>query len=256
MPLTDRSQAQESGFAQVKAALQKFKGTVTKAEFGKWGGKLVDDEGKPLPPKEFLEINTTDIEVLEVTEELSMAVDEWNFRVNCSDYKGSFWVERFLESADKFKLLVPDDLVGKRITWEKVTLEATGKDGVPKPQFNSTNYVIVAMEGAVAAAKPKVIAKVAPVARVAVPAATPDPFTAPVVAQEAPVQPDPMNEALKLAIGKTEAQFRTAVTLNPLFMNSPLLALAKSGAITLSLVHDGKLVVVKQGTKDVYALPS
>lgn len=229
MPLTDRSQAKEAGFAQVRAALQKFEGTVASVEFGMWGGKLIDeDTGKPIPPKEFLEILCTDVEVLEVTEELSMPVDEWTFRVNCSDYKGSFWVEKFLESADMHKLLIPDDLIGKRVIWEKVSMTFN----IRGREVTQTNYVITEVKDAPKAA-PKVVSKdEAP------------PAPAEVSQPDIPV-PDPMDVALNLAIGKTEAQFRTAIALDPQFINSPLLALAKAGAITQALVNDGKLVIVE-----------
>ena len=101
MPITKREEAKESGFAQVREAMLSFAGDVVSAEFGQWGGKLIDeDTGKPILPREFLEVSCVNVEVLEVTEELVMAIDEWNFRVNCSDFKGSFWVEKFLESAD------------------------------------------------------------------------------------------------------------------------------------------------------------
>ncbi len=243
-PLTDRSQAKESGFAQVRAALQKFEGTVTSAEFGQWGGTLVDDNGKPVPPKEFLEVETTEVEVLEVTEELAMSIDEWNFRVNCSDFEGSFWVESFLESADKFKIQIPDELVGKRIVFEKVTLESFDKKGNPTPKFNATNFVIAGVKKTAQAA-PKVVVK----------------NPAPAV-EEVEVEPDvgsgaidPMEAALTLAVGKTEAQFRTAISLDPQFVGNPLLPLAKAGAITTALVNEGKLIVVKEGNKDIYKLP-
>lgn len=238
MPLTDRKQARESGFAQVRAALQKFKGTVISAEFGQWGGQLFNEDGQPLPPREFLEITCTDVEVLEVTEELVMPIEEWGFRVNCSDFKGSFWVDKFLESADKYKLLIPDDLVGKIVTWDKVTLVARD------PKYNSTNYVIAGVE--VSKAAPRVVKPEAPVAPVEV---------AEEEAEAAKEAVDPMDIALELAVGKTEAQFRTAVSLDPQFIKSPLLALAKAGAITQALVNDGKLVIVKEGNKEVYQKP-
>ncbi len=240
MPLTDRSQAKESGFAQVRAALQKFEGTVASAEFGQWGGKLIDDEGKPVPPREFLEIETTDVEVLEVTEELAMPIDEWNFRVNCSDFEGSFWVERFLESADKFKIQIPDELIGKRLVFEKVTLVAKS------PKFNSTNFVIAGVKTqTVSKQAPRVIAKAQPALA----------EVDEIPTEEAPDAVDPMIAALELATGKTEAQFRTAVSLDPQFTGSPLLPLAKAGAITQALIADGKLVLVKEGNKEVYRKP-
>lgn len=228
MPLTDRSQAKESGFAQVREALQKFEGTVASAEWGQWGGKLVDEDGNKIPPREFLEVSNVDVEVLEVTEELVMPIEEWNFRVNVSEYKGSFWVEEFLASADKAKVLIPDDLGGKRIVWKKVTLVARD------PKYNSTNFVLESIKGEVKVA-PKVVKVKTPIT---------------VVEEEAEEVPDegggidPMEAALELAIGKTEAQFRTAVSLDPQFANSPLLPMAKAGVITQSLVNDGKLVLV------------
>jgi len=227
VPLTDRSKAKEGGWAQVRAAMLKFTGDVVSAEFGKWGGQMVDpDTGKQLPPKEFLEVACENVEVLEVTEELTMEVTEFNFRINCSDYKGSFWVEMFLESADKFKLLIPDGLEGKRITFEKQTLEAED------PKYNSTNFVILDVAGTSAK-------KTTPKVRKA--AQEPEEVAGEV---EQTSGEDPMEVARQLAIGKTEAQFKTAVALHPVFVGSPLLNLAKAGMITKALIDDGKLVEV------------
>lgn len=252
MPLVRREDAKESGFAQVREAMTKFEGDVVRAEFGQWGGKLIDeDTGKPIPPREFLEIECVNVEVLEVTEELAMAIDEWNFRVNCSDFKGSFWVEKFLESADRFKLLIPDDLVGKRITWVKVTLEAVDGKGVRKPKFDSTNYIIESVKAAPKAA-PKITPKVTPAAEAV------EEVTEETAVAEEPATggaEDPMEVALELAVDKTETQFRSAISLHPQFVNSPLLPLAKAGAITQALVKDGKLVEVQEGNKTVYKRP-
>ena len=219
MPLTDRSQARESGFAQVREALQKFEGTVVNAEFDQWGGQLFDD-GKPIAPKEFLEISNIDVKVLEVTEDLAMDIDEWNFRVNCSDYKGSFWIEKFLERADRLKVLIPDDLKGKRCVWVKdsMTFNIKGRE------VTQTNFVLESI-------KP-VTAKAASAKAVEDEEVT--------MAEES----DSMGLALELALKKTEQQFRTAISLDPRFSGSPLLPMAKAGVITQSLVNDGKLVVV------------
>ena len=251
MPLTDRKQARESGFAQVREAMVSFVGDVVGAEFSQWGGKLIDEEtGKPIPPREFLEISCVNVEVLEVTEELAMAIDEWNFRVNCSDFKGSFWVEEFLASADEHKILIPDGLIGKRITWRKVTLEAVDGKGVRKPKFDSTNFIIDKIEEAPKAA-PKITPKVTPVEEVAEGAEEVDETYEAAKAD----QGDPMEIALGLAVDKTETQFRSAISLHPQFVNSPLLPLAKAGAITQALVKDGKLVEVQEGNKTIYKRP-
>lgn len=219
MPITDRNQAKEGGWAQIREALIAFEGDVKSAEFDQWGGKLVDDDGKPLPPKEFLEIQCDNVEVLEVTEELTMSITDMNFRINCSDFKGSFWVDKFLASADEHKILVPGGLVGKRLVFRKETLEARD------PKYNSTNYVIAGVKeakGKVESTKP----------------------TVPEVSGEAE---DPMDIAISLAVGKTEAQFKTAVALDPTLAVSPLLSLAKAGMLTQALISDGKLVLGEDG---------
>jgi hypothetical protein len=222
MPITDRNQAKEGGFAQVREALTKFKGRVTSAEFGMWGGELVDDQGKKKQPREFLEITTEDNVVLASTEELSMDITQnFSHRQNCSDYKGSFWVDMFLASADQFKVRIPDGLINKVVTFEKKTLEAVDKNGKPNPKFNSTNFIIVGVEDAK-------IATTTESAKVQ-------------TQQEAA---DWMSKAANLAVGKTEAQFRTSIALDPAFVNNPLLSLAKAGLLTQSLMADGKLVLV------------
>lgn len=243
-PIIHRSEAKESGFAQVREALQSFVGDVISAEFGMWGGTLVDDTGKPIPPKEFLEISCVNVEILEISEELAFTPDEWNFRVNCSDYKGSFWVEDFLASADKVKLLIPDDLVGKRIAWKKAIREYEIK-GV---KVAAINFIIDKVVGAatVTAPAPRLIpayrpSEVAP--------GVEEPVNVPVETE------DPMEIALGLAVGKTETQFRSAISLHPKFVSSPLLPLAKAGAITKSLVEQGKLVEVQEGNKTIYQKP-
>lgn len=232
MPITDRSQAKEGGFGQVRAALQKFEGTVQSAEFDEWGGQLVDpDTGQQLPKKEFLEIQCSDVEVLEVTEELSMDVSDYSFRVNCSDYKGSFWVDMFLESADRFKIQIPDGLVGKRLVFEKKTLEAND------PKYNSTNYVIAGVQGKPA---PKVAKKTQeePAEEVMIPGSSED--------------IDYMELLKEIAVGKTDSQLKTAVALHPTFSGSPLLPLAKSGTLVQALLGEGKLVLDENGK---YQLP-
>ena len=144
MPIVKSSEAKEGGFGQVREALVAFEADVvaqdargSKTEFGKWGSV----EGKP--PREFLQIVTKNAKPTEVTEELSMDIAEgFSFRVNCSDYKGSFWVDMFLPSAEKLGILVPEGLIGKRLGFRRFTLEAKNKDGSPNPQFNSTSYII------------------------------------------------------------------------------------------------------------------
>lgn len=236
MPLVKRNEAKESGFAQVREALQSFEGDVVSAEFGQWGGTLIDpDTGQPIPPKEFLEVSCVNVKVLTVSEELAMAIDEWNFRVNCSDFKGSFWVEDFLESADRAKVLIPDDIISKRIVWVKVTRswDIKGKE------VSYSNFVIGSIKGA-AGATPQVVAPTEAVSTI-VPDTTP--------------ADDPMAIALELADGKTETQFRSAISLHPSFVNSELLPLAKAGAITQALVKEGKLVEVQEGNKTIYKKP-
>ena len=235
MPITNREQAKESGFAQVREAMIAFEGDVVRAEFGQWGGALIDEDGKKLPVREFLEVENTNVKVLEVSEELAFMPDDWNFRINCSEFKGSFWIENFLLSADNAKLLIPDDLAGKRILWRKAnqTYNIKGKEVV------ASNFVIDKVLGAAAMVEPTIVlpGAVAPIA--SAPAVTPS-------------VEDPMAMALELAVGKTEAQFRSAITLAPEFKGNPLLPLAKAGAITAALVKEGKLVEVQDGNKVIY----
>ena len=231
MPIYDRSQATKSGWAQVRAALVSFVGTVTKVEVGQWGGQLFDENGNPVAPREFLEITNENVEVLETSEELSMDIEgePFTFRVNCSASDGSFWVDEFLASADKFKILLPDGLVGKRITWKKVTK----KGRIPK--FDSSNLVIAGIGEAAVKKKVAILAKV----------------EIPTVSST----DDPMELAAELAVGKTEAQFRSAIGLDQRFAGHQLLPLAKMGAVTDALVKEGRLVIVKEGNKMVYQRP-
>lgn len=54
---------------------------------------------------------------------------------------------------------------------------------------------------------------------------------------------------------KTEAQFRTSFGLDPRVAGTPYVAMAKTGALTESLVEAGKLVRVKEGNTEVYKIP-
>jgi len=232
MSVYKKEDAKSGGWGQVREALQSFEGDVVSIDEGQWGGKLIDDDGNVIPPKTFFEVECANNVPLEVTEELEMDISEaFSFRINMSDYDGSFWVDEFLASADAHKVLLPDGIKGKRVTWKKVTKEWEIK-GVKR---SYTNYVIagVADVGAPSTATP----------------ATPTPTT-----EQAPPPPDvdPMAIALELAFDKTEAQFRSAITLHPQLKGSPLLPLAKAGAITAALVKEGKLVEVE----GVYKKPS
>jgi len=225
MPITDRSQAKEGGFGQVRAALVKFVGDCVSVESGQWGGQLLDDEGKPRPPKEFWEIVSENNQVLESTEELTMDISElFSFRVNCSEFKGSFYIDEFLGSVDKFKLQFPDGLIGKRVTWLKYLKEARD------PKYNSTGFIIDKVEEGIGAA----------------PGVTTDPVKAGIA------EIDPLEVACELAIGKTEQQFRNAFGVHPVLRASQLLPLAQAGAITKMLVEQGKLVTVTEGNKTIY----
>ncbi len=231
MPVYRKQDARKGGWAQVREALQSFEGDVIRVEEGKWGGKLVDEEGNPLPPKEFFEIETVNNVPLEVIEDLTMDIaDRFSFRVNMSEWDGSFWVDEFLASAEKFGILLPDGLKGKKIVFKKVT-KHWEIDGIPR---SYTNYVIAeVMSPGVA---PKIITKSI---------STP-------IEETVENADDPMALALELAVGKTEAQFRSAIAFHPQFVGSPLLPLAKAGAITAALVKDGKLVEVREGSVKVY----
>jgi hypothetical protein len=228
--IIDRNQAKDGGgFAQVREALTSFRMVITAAEFGEYSGGVGDD-GKPLPPKEYLDIKGIDVEVLETTEELDMDISaEYSIRINCSPYKGSFWIEKFLESTDKFKILVPDGLVGKKITFKKETLKAFDKKGNPKPKFDSTSYVISAVDEA-----SKTEAVPAPAAAI-----------------------DYNLLAIELANGKTDQQFKAALVMHPAFVSNPtMLNLARSGALLAALVSEKKLVATEVNGMTVYSKPA
>jgi hypothetical protein len=232
MPLYDRSQAKESGFAQVRDAMVAFEGDVVAVEEGQWGQSQYDREANRAP-KEFIEVKCMNVKVLEVTEELSMIPTEWDFRVNTSMSKNSFWVEMFLKSADDNKVLLPAGIIHKRILWKKASMpyKIRAKGDEPEKEGNSTNFIIEKVIGDVGAT-PKVAVKVAS-------KSAPAPVAAPVSAQV-----DLMAVAIELAVGKTEEQFRDAASKHPQFAASPLLPLAVSGGITQALLNGKKLKMV------------
>jgi hypothetical protein len=236
MPIYDRTQAKDSGFAQVREALVAFEGDVVGFEDGQWG-QTQDDRDAGRKVKEFVEIKNVNVKILEVSEELTMIPTEWDFRVNTSMNNGSFWVDKFLLSADDNKVTLPNGLIGKRVVWRKVGMPFTikGKNGAPDTDGVSSNFVIDKVLGGQAQPAPAVVRKEAiKTAPVTAPIATPPPMAAPVAV-------DWMGLALELAVGKTEAQFREAVAKDPQFSTSPLLPLAKAGGVTIALVNGKKL---------------
>ena len=221
MPLYDRSQAKESGFAQVRESMVAFEGDVVAVEEGEYPAKP-DGQGGVMKKGEYIDIKNINVKVLEVTEELTMIPTEWDFRVNTSMSKGSFWIEEFLKSADDNNIQMPNGLVGKRILWRKKSMpfKIKGEDKV------ATNFVIDKIVGSSPAVAPKIT-----------------PVSTPAVTSPAPAV-DLMEVALELAVGKTEALFREAVSSHPQFVSSPLLPLAKAGGVTQALLSTNKLKLV------------
>jgi len=231
MPIYKQDEAVEGGWAQVRKAMTKFEGDVVRVEEGKWPTGGFDAEtGKPFLPKEYFEITCADVKVLETSEELEMEVDgrEFSFRVNCSNAKNSFWVEDFLGSADKVGLLMPDGLLGKRLVFLKYTREAG------EVKFNYTNYIIDSVLGDAKS----------PLKADDVPAVPTQPAPPPAT--------DGMKEALELAVGKTEDQFKTAARTNTIILSAQLLPVIQAGALQRSFVETGQLVVDEDG---VYQKP-
>jgi len=240
MPVYKKEEAKSGGFQQVREAIQVFEGDVVKVEEGQWGGQLVDDQGKSKPPKEYFEIETTNNVVTEATEDLSMDISErFSFRINMSEYLGSFWVDAFLESADRNKVLLPDGLKGNRVTFRKMTLEGS------EPKFNVTNFVIDKVIKKAATA-PKIVAKPAIAKPVVIAPKVVQPSVAGAEAGTT-VEDDPMELALILAIGKTEQQFRSAAGLHPKLIGSQLLPLIKTGLASQALMVEGKMVLGEDG---------
>ncbi len=234
MPTWKKEEARESGWAQTREVIQSFEGDVSKVELGIWAPRANPD-GSMQEPKEFIDITSINNRVLETLEEPSMDITaSYNFRVNMSDFKGSFWVEKFLDACEKLHILLPDGLQGKHIVWKKMTQEAVRKQkgGVTTrvPEFDSTNFVPVVI--GVSAQQNVPIQATVPAATVT----------------------DPMELIMNLAIGKTDAQFKSAIGLDPVFVNSPYLPLAKSGAIMQTLLAQGKVKLVAGADgKQVYS---
>jgi len=53
--------------------------------------------------------------------------------------------------------------------------------------------------------------------------------------------------ALELAVGKTEAQFRSAASLHPKLRGSPILSLIRAGLFSQALIANGKIVLGQDG---------
>lgn len=229
MPIYDEKQATENGYAQVRKAMTSFAGNVVKVEEGAWAPKKDEATGILKKAKEYLEIFCENVQVMASTEPLTMDITEWNFRADQATDKKSFWVQKFLPSARVAGVILPNGLVGKRILFSKVTLEAKDKNGIPNPKYNKTSFVIEKVLGD-AMVKPADL-------------------TAPETTPNVP-KVDPMIEAVNLANGKTEIQFRSAIGLNPLC--SSLIPLAKTGALTAQLVAEGRLTKINNAGREVY----
>ncbi|KKK75878.1 hypothetical protein LCGC14_2869300, partial [marine sediment metagenome] len=132
-----------------------------------------------------------------------------------------------------------------------------------RPQTNgkAERFIIESIEDGAApvATKPKPAVKPKTTAKAAAPVTE---AAAEEVTEEAAEEPagetvveDQMVMAIELAVGKTEAQFKSAISVDERFAQSQLLSLAKAGMVTLSLVKEGKLVQVGEGAKAVYQLP-
>ena len=96
-PITNKADAKKNGWAQTREAVTEFKGLVTSAGFDQWGGVLFDDNGNPKPPREFLEVKTTDNIVIAATEDPSMDItSEYNFRRTVRTLKAAGGSRTFL----------------------------------------------------------------------------------------------------------------------------------------------------------------
>jgi len=229
MPTYKRSELKESGgFAQVRDALESFEGDVIKVEEGMWSPQTNPD-GTMRDAREFIEITSINNRVTKVNTELSMDITtSYKFRVNVAG-RNSFW-DDFLDACDKLHILLPQGLIG-HVVWSKHTHQAMSK-GVHTPEFDATNFIPVAF-----GASPGVVAQ--PVVQVIEPLAA---------------TTDPMELIMNLAIGKTDAQFKSAIGLDPVFVNSAYLPLAKSGAIMQTLLAQGKVKLVDDAAgKQVYS---
>lgn len=240
MPVFRTEDAQPAGWKQTREATVAFEGDVIGTVIDSWGGTALGDDGRPLPPSEYFEIKCANTHILEVSEPLEMDVEgkEFSFRLNTNPSENSFWVSMFIESAERNGILLPDGLAGKRIEFRKKTMEWNLKDGGSR---SKTDFVI---ERVIGQATPIQVTPAPQGATVATPP--------PLATSPAPDNGDVMVTVMELADGKTEAQFVSAASLHPFFQDSPFLALAKAGALTSTLVKEGKLTLVEQGGSQVY----
>lgn len=274
-PIFDKAQAVDSGWEQLRKAMLSFEGDVIKVEFGEYPPTLNAD-GTQRGAREFMDVTCRNWKAITVTEVLNFFPEEFSFRVNCSSGKGSFWVDEFLESADRNRIILPNGLLGNRILWIRVDKPWTVKEksGVTSGYVIDRVLGLAAPVVAAAVVPIPVAASITPAAVIAavptiaqVPVVTPIPVVgAPVVVASVtpvvaapvvvpvtpvvvPVTPlpaeatvtDPLAIACDLAVNKTEEQFQAAIGLHPSFVGTPLLDLAKAGAITQTLVDSGRL---------------
>ena len=234
------SEAKSGGWQQVRDNLTKFECVVTGVVMDSWGGTALGDDGKPLPPKEYFEVKCSGLKPLVVSEPLEMDVEgqDFSFRINMSESKGSFWIDNFVASAEKNNVQLPDGLTGKLVIFTKDTKTFYKKDGSVNTTFKpQTNYVIEKVTNISGM----------PTAQVSAPALAVVAQVATTVAPATQVEADPMVIATGIADGRTEAEFREVIAMHPNFMGTPLLAFAKAGALTQTLVNEGKIKLGADG---------
>lgn len=204
-PVTRTQDAKETDFSAVRNALERFEATVLSVEPGKWMESRFKKE-----PQEYYDFTVQDVKVIKATSDV-VVPEPFNWRQNCATSKNSFWVSVFLTKFEELKppLVFPDDLIGKRVMFEKMfkSYERKGSE-----TMTSSGFVVVDV-------KP---------------------------ADKAPeVNPADLEAlALRKLEGKTLVGFQMNASLDPLLSGTSLIIDIKSGAFTDKLLKEGKYTLV------------
>ena len=198
--LTNRKDAKSSGLAGVRQAIEVIEGDVVDETEGVWE-KSQYGEGQT-----YVQIDMENCIVKEGLEPIELFDDRFSFRINTSDYKGSFWEEEFLKSCDDSKVLA-NDLVGKRIRFKKVTHTWEWRDGTIRTK---RDFVIDTI----------------------------------LVTDKKEKEEVGDDYCLRLATGRSVNAFKVACSADPLLRRSPeLLETIKTGIWLQSMIKAGKLAV-------------
>lgn len=200
------------GYKEIREALEEFEADVLSVEIGKW----TESKYGKKSTQEYFDFELSNLKVLKTNMPLPETLpDPFNFRVNCSETVGSWWIEEFVKGCiEKLKITFPEDVQGKRATFKRAARAFEITRNKVKEKVVTSNFIITKISG--------------------------------IVKTDTKVEEKDLNLlALELLNGKTEAQFLMNARLNPLFTGTPVLESIKSGEFLARMVAEGK--VKKEG---------